>query len=63
MGVDTINGVKAYHNLALCYNIGKGIAVDKVEAFKWYTRAADAGNNTTARPRSVTATSVAMELL
>lgn len=33
----------AQYNLGLSYRNGTGIAADKVEAFKWFTLAANAG--------------------
>ena len=29
--------------LGTCYDDGKGIAIDKVEAFKWFTRSSETG--------------------
>ncbi len=34
----------AQYNLGVCYDNGDGVAVDKVEAFKWNKLAAEAGH-------------------
>ncbi len=36
--------MNAQFNLANIFMKGDGIAVDKIEAIKWYTRAAEAGD-------------------
>ena len=35
---------EAQFNLALCYDEGKGVAIDQAEAVRWYRRAADQGD-------------------
>jgi len=37
------NGVACFH-LALCYDLGYGTSIDKLEALKWYKKGAEQGN-------------------
>ena len=36
----------SYLRLAICYSYGHGVARDEIEAFKWYQRSADIGDQT-----------------
>ncbi|CAB5134492.1 unnamed protein product [Rhizophagus irregularis] len=37
--------IRAQYNLGMCYEIGFGVKEDKFEAFQWYQKVTENGNN------------------